>query len=335
MNRLRGQGPLGPDARTTPTTGVEVIADLVVITLVTGSVLGLGIVYGPEGGPVFVRVPLGLLFVFVLPGYAITSALFPAAATDGQGGDGITTVTATERIVLSIGLSVVVVPLVGLTLTMVLKQLTVGVVLGGVGLVVLVSVTIAAVRRFGLPPKQRFAGVPQASLQRGIQYTTANFVNLFLVMTIVFSLGGIGFVLASSGGGEQYTELSLLGIPDEDDGNVTYPSTLEANDSQSLVVEVTNQEQRAVEYTVVVMAQELASVNETRMVSRSVQLDEFTLGLSHGERARYQHEIRPTFTSENLQLVYLLYLGEPPPEPTVSNAYRTVHLSVDVTDSEQ
>jgi uncharacterized membrane protein len=34
-----------------------------------------------------------------------------------------------------------------------------------------------------------------------------------------------------------------------------------------------------------------------------------------------------------LRLAYLLYKGEAPPEPTVENAYREVHLWVNVTEA--
>jgi len=44
------------------------------------------------------------------------------------------------------------------------------------------------------------------------------------------------------------------------------------------------------------------------------------------------HTVAPTLPGERLRLVYLLYKGDPPAEPTVENAYREVHLWVNVSE---
>jgi len=39
-------------------------------------------------------------------------------------------------------------------------------------------------------------------------------------------------------------------------------------------------------------------------------------------------------TGENLRVQYLLYRGDPPAEPTQENAYRSLHLWVDVFEDD-
>jgi len=83
-----------------------------------------------------VRIILGLLLVLFLPAYSLTAALFP-----GKGGlDGI------EQVAVSFGLSIVVVPLLGLALNYTLFRIR----------LVPVLVMAAGVRRQGLPEGELF-----------------------------------------------------------------------------------------------------------------------------------------------------------------------------------
>ena len=60
---------------------------------------------------VYVRYVLGLIFIFFLPGFALTEALFPSEhLTDSSLGS----MLSTERVAVSIGLSIVIAALVGL-----------------------------------------------------------------------------------------------------------------------------------------------------------------------------------------------------------------------------
>jgi uncharacterized membrane protein len=43
--------------------------------------------------------------------------------------------------------------------------------------------------------------------------------------------------------------------------------------------------------------------------------------------------VTPRTTGERLRLQYLLYLDDPPENPTAENAYRSVHHWVNVTES--
>jgi len=87
-----------------------------------------------------------------------------------------------------------------------------------------------------------------------------------------------------------------------------------------------------VNYTVVVALQAVRFRNNSSGVMRQERLGRFQTRLSHNETWQRNHTIEPTMTGERLRLVYLLYEGAAPSQPTVENAYREVHLWVNVSE---
>ena len=96
-----------------------------------------------------VRIILGLLLVLFLPGYSLIAALFPRK----DDLDGI------ERIALSFGLSIAVVPLLGLALNYTPFGIRLVPVLVVLSMFTVSLAVIAGVRRLGLPEGERFVVV--------------------------------------------------------------------------------------------------------------------------------------------------------------------------------
>jgi uncharacterized membrane protein len=94
-----------------------------------------------------VRVLLGLVLVLFLPGYSLVAALFPGRDDP----DGI------ERIALSFGLSIAVVPLLGLALNYTPFGIRVVPVLAGLSVFAVLVAVIADVRRCELTEGYEFA----------------------------------------------------------------------------------------------------------------------------------------------------------------------------------
>jgi len=63
------------------------------------------------------------------------------------------------------------------------------------------------------------------------------------------------------------------------------------------------------------------------------RLDQFSVTLSHNESWRGMRALTPTMVGDRLRLVFLLYRGDAPAEPTIDNAYRHTHLLVNVTQT--
>jgi len=96
-----------------------------------------------------VRIILGLLLVLFLPGYSLIAALF--LAKDDL--DGI------ERIALSFGLSIAVVPLLGLALNYTPFGIRLVPILVVLSMFTISLAVVACVRRLGLPEGERFVVV--------------------------------------------------------------------------------------------------------------------------------------------------------------------------------
>ena len=93
-----------------------------------------------------VRVLLGLLLVLFLPGYSLIAALFPRR-------DDLDSI---ERIALSFGLSIAVVPLIGLALNYTPFGIRLVPVLAGLSVFTILLAVAAGVRRLRLPEGGRF-----------------------------------------------------------------------------------------------------------------------------------------------------------------------------------
>jgi uncharacterized membrane protein len=83
--------------------GIEIDNRVILIAVVVATLLLFPLVAFTNGG---VRIAFGLLFALFFPGYALISAIFPKR--DKLGG--------IERLALSFGLSIAIVPLIGLIL---------------------------------------------------------------------------------------------------------------------------------------------------------------------------------------------------------------------------
>ena len=304
-------------------------ADLAGVTVLTALAAASTVV--PLVSDSVLRAVFALFLVAFLPGYAFVAALFPEHGGDSDG-EGIDLV---ERLALSIGLSIALVGFVGLTIGVSPLRLTLTPILLGLCGLTLVCVAIAAERRRALPPEERFSLPWKAwvATVRSVLFEpedrTDVFLNVALVLALLFALGAIGFGLVSPQQGERFTEFYLL--TETDDGEYVaegYPQEFVAGEGQSLVVAIENHEHETVEYTVVVQLERVEDDRST--VTEREELDRFSTTLANGESERTDHEVAPTTTGEDLRLVYLLYTDEPPEEPTRENAYRDLHVWIEV-----
>ncbi|KAB1187547.1 MULTISPECIES: DUF1616 domain-containing protein [Haloferax] len=326
--------------RTLPADLAAVVA-MVVLTLLATLTPGL------DQTPL--RVVVGLPFVLFVPGYALIAALFPergpaphegddtdetlGSLDDDAGIDGI------ERVALSFGTSIAVVPLLGLVLNFTPWGIRLVPILVAVSGFTLVGVAAAASRRNALPEDERFI-VPyddwlaagKSELFEPATRTDA-MLNVVLAVSVVLAMGSVGYAVAVPKDGESFSELYLL--TENDDGELVadgYPEELVRGEPASLVVGVGNQEHQQVNYTTVVLLQRVEVQNNSTTVLEQDRLRTFSPTLAHNETWHQQHQIRPTMTGERLRLTYLLYKGAPPASPSAENAYREVHLWVTVRD---
>lgn len=291
------------------------------------------------------RSVIGFVAVLFAPGYALVAALFPRK-NEGPGlferlgtelGDEEESVTVVERLLLAVALSVCLVPLVGLGVKFAQLRIEAATFLAAVGLTTVGLTVVAAIRRRQTLPWERFnPGVTDlaAGPARLRSLPGRPAVTLLLVVGFVVAAGGMGLAVLDTDRGEQFTEFGLL-TEDPETGDLVaddYPDQLSDNETERVYVGITNNEGRTVEYSVVTLLQSFGPDGQLQQVQR---LDQATVTVQEGETVRTQQSLRPEITGENLRVTYLLYIGSPPADepPSTDNAYRHVHLWVDVSDT--
>jgi uncharacterized membrane protein len=314
------------------------ISAVVAVVIVT-----VGAVFLPLVRDTWLRIVVGLPFVLFVPGYAFIAALFPEAGTgptdddepsvDDGGIDGI------ERVALSFGTSIAIVPLIGLVLNFTPWGIRLVPIMLSVSGFTLLMAALATYRRRELPPDDRF----RVPYQRWIRGWRTEFLhpdtrldgalNVLFVMSLLLAVGSVGYAVAVPKPGESFSEFYLL--TEGDDGDLVadgYPQNFTVGESRSLYVGIGNHEHRPVNYTVLVLLQEVQVQNNSTTVLREEQLRRFQTRVESNETWRRNHTVTPTLTGERLRLTYLLYMGEAPTDPSTDSAYREVHLWVNVSD---
>lgn len=319
--------------------GAIVPIDLVSVVALCGVVTSLII---QHTGPAVIRIPLGFIFVLFAPGYALAAVLFPyngnrskhgAVLTEQEGTWG--QITFVERLVVSVGLSVAIVPLAGLVLGYSPWGYNPTVLTVTIASLTIIAAIAGTIRRWTVPSDQRFI-VPTVSIPTHF----AAFIGkpatsreetlvVVIILGLVVSTAGIGFAATVPGNGERFTEFHIQ-AQDADSGAIepdAYPNAWAVAEPVDVVVGLTNQEGETVEYTIVVQQQQLGQTTDGYEVTDRTELDRLDVTVGAGETWSEQLEVIPTESSDNARIAYLLYVGEPPDEPTAETAYRTVHLS--------
>lgn len=325
----------------------ELPADLTSILLLVG--LTNIAVFFPVLRETPLRVPVGLVFVLFAPGYALIAALFPeqgeqpdAELNDDSEEGGLSLrrgIDGIERVALSFGLSIAVVPLIGLVLNFTPWGIRLAPIMVGVSGFTLAAVAVAAHRRWQLPPEDRFRvpyrGWVQDARTELFEPTDRidGALNILLVVSILLAVGAVGYAVMVPPQGEQFTEFYLL--TEDDEGELVasgYPTEFERGESQPVVVGIENHEGEPIEYTVVVQLQEVEVVGNETNVTQREELDRLTSPpVADNESWQQTHDIQPTMAGDELRLQYLLYRDDVPAMPTRENAYRDLHLWINVS----
>ncbi|SFK64970.1 Uncharacterized membrane protein [Halogranum rubrum] len=319
--------------------------------------LTIGAVFIPGVNDSVLRVIIGLPFVLFLPGYAFIAALFPEAgeepdenvaiaaepgeslseeeisAVESRGGiDGL------ERVALSFGTSIAIVPLIGLILNFTPWGIRTLPIVASVGGFTVIAAAVASSRRQRVPTADRFSVPYRTWIGAGKrelfepQSKTDGVLNVVLVVSLLLAAGSVGYATTVPKDGESFSELYLL--TESDDGERVadnYPTEFTQGESKQLYVGIGNHEHEAVNYTVVTELHRVQVQNNSTEVLEQQELRQFQTRLGANETWQRKHNVTPQLTGERLRLTYLLYKGDAPADPTVNNSYREVHLWVNVT----
>lgn len=158
-------------------------------------------------------------------------------------------------------------------------------------------------------------------------------VNVLLAVALLLTTVSVAYAMSLPDNRGQYTEFGVL--TRDDSGKLVaddYPRDIERGSSVPLVFSIENHERVGSKYTVVVQLQRVSfddgrveAVRESRTLSRN------QIKVAPGTTRHVPYEFSPTMVGEDLRVSFLLYRGSPPSDPDAGNAYRELHLWVDVS----
>lgn len=254
-----------------------------------------------------VRVPLGLLMVLFVPGYTLIAALFPRKADL----DGI------ERVALSFGLSIAVVPLMGLGLNYTPWGIRLTPVVVSISIFTLAMSAVSYIRRKSLPEDERFS----VEFRKGLDLARAEVMadeksrldkalTIILIISIILSVTALVYVIVTPKQGEKFTEFYILGPKGK---AYDYPTKVIAGNNSTVIVGVVNHEYATLNYTM-----DLNFDNSTILDQK--------MTLEHNQTWEHPVTYVLNHTGDEQKLEFLLYK-----EDNFTAPYRDLHLWVNVS----
>lgn len=236
-----------------------------------------------------VRVVLGLVLVLVIPGYTLTTALFPQR----EGLDGI------ERLALTLGLSIAVVPLIGLILNYTPWGIRLSPIAVSLVIFIAFMVAVSSFRRARFAPADAFY----------LPFDSPAFrTNALVVLGAIAVMGGVIALASTLRPEEHFTEFYILGPNGKLEG---YPSELAPGETFTLRLGVGNHEGEATSYLIEVPFED----------DRLIETPEIEAGKSW-ERV---FTFRAPQAEGETKLAFELHKDDLGAEP-----YRSLHLFVNV-----
>ena len=265
----------------------------------------------PPLSDTWIRTVLGLPMVLFFPGYALIAALFPKK----DDLDGI------ERVALSFGLSIAVVPLLGLGLNYTPWGIRLIPILVTLVIFTLIMCVITIYRRSELPEGEVFS-VPFAALFASIHeeiFTKSGsridrILTVILVISIIASVVMLVYVIVTPKQGEKFTEFYILGPGQMADD---YPTEFILGDSGTVIVGIVNHEYAPINYSLAMVL-----YNESLIRNQEILLD-------HNKTWEQPVTFTPDRAGTDMKLQFLLYK-----EYNYTAPYRDLHLWIDVLEVE-
>ena len=263
--------------------------------------------------------PVALLLVLFVPGYVVVAALFPSKKE----------LDWIERIALSFGLSIAVVPLLGLLLNFTPWGVRFAPIIATMTSFTVLVGLAAWWRRMRLPEADRLRATLVLSLAGWKDYALLDkALTIALAASIATAAGTLVYVVLSPRPGETFTEFYILGPGGNASG---YPTNLTRSQPGTVIIGVINHEAATVAYTarvdlvgVSIVFNVTCSCNRTQELNRTA-LNWFNQTIGDGQNwtHRYTFLINTTGLWE---VQFLLYRSN-----NLTNVYRELHLFVRVS----
>ncbi len=275
------------------------------------------------------RIILALPVLLFIPGYCLIAILFPK--NDDLG--------LVERIMLSIGFSIAIVPLIGFGLNFTPWGIRLEPIVISLILLTWVMVLIAHYQRAVLPREERFrvsfsaiAGrirqefLPQE--ERGVDRFLSVVLTLVILVVIITT---VYVIVAPKEGAERFSEFYILG---KNQTAANYPDVIFPAENYPMFIGVGNHEYRSMNYTIETwtLRTEFDTVTNSSTIVEMDPNDRLALTLAHNETRIIPFNLFVNKPGYNRVEFLLFNESVPGPEVTgndrINASYRNLHLWV-------
>lgn len=289
-------------------------------------VIGIMAIYLPLPDATPLRVMLVLPVILFIPGYCVIAALFPK---DGD-------IDLIERFVLSFGVSIAIVPLIGLGLNFTPWGIRLEPIILSITLFTFLMILAAQYTRAMVPYEERFRisffGVAKGIRQWVFPEKTGRLDRVLsgvLVLAILVAIVTAVYVLSVPREGEGFTEFFILGT---NQTAADYPDRIAPGQNYSVYVGVGNHEYQNTRYTIETWNVQMEFDNQTNS-SRIVAMDpqgRVLLTVGHDQSTIVPYNLSVNSTRYNRVEFLLFNENVPGFEVTGSDrinaSYRSLHV---------
>lgn len=287
-------------------------------------------IYVPFLNETPVRVLLSLPIILFIPGYILIAALFPQKNE----------LDLIERIALSFGLSIAVVPLIGLGLNYTPWGIRLDPIVTSLSIFIFIMGVIAQYRR-GILPKNEQYEFPLNTIITGLkedffspeQTRTDQILSIILLISIITTVFVTIFVIAVPKDGERFTEFYILG---EKQMAADYPSKIFTGQDYPMYIGIGNHEYQNISYTLetYLVNMKFNPDDASSSVIKMDPLDTIVVTVPHNETMTIPYTLNATDTDYN-RIEFLLFNETLPANyitkmDRINASYRDLHLWVTV-----
>ena len=282
------------------------ILDLYLIIIV--SVLMIVLTYTPFFSDSIFRAALAFPVTLFAPGYAMVAAMFPRKKEMGN----------IARMTMSVALSVIIVPLIGMALNYTPLGVHLDPILACATVFTIVCSLLAMRSRFKVQEDELYfpdiLNTARALLW-GDKSSVDKAFGIAIVVALLLSAGTISYLVLVPGQGDQYTEFYLLGPEHITSG---YPSDFVPGSQQPVISCIANHEKREMAYDIQV---QLKDNNTTTLLSTEHVV------LGDNQTWEKTAQIKPDRLGTRMKLDFILYV-----DGNMAAPYQECRLWINVTD---
>jgi uncharacterized membrane protein len=298
-------------------------------------VAGIGAIYLPVINETPIRIVIVIPLVLFIPGYCLIAALFPK---DGDLG-------LIERIMLSIGVSIAVVTLIGLGLNFTPWGIRLDPIVIFLTFFTYVMILVAIYQRAHIPTEKQFR-IPFSAIvvrtgreivppeERGVD----RFLSVVLILVMVTVIIGTVYVIVTpKEGGERFTEFYLLG---EQQIAAYYPDQIITGQDYPIYVGVGNYENRDMVYTIEtwLLHTEFDNMTNTSDIIAMEPNDHLSFALAHNTTTIIPYNLSLKKTGYD-RVEFLLFNQSVPGlevngSDRINASYRDLHLWITAREAE-